>query len=216
VKLTATDSRGLSVSLSREIYPKAVDVTMRSEPAGARLTIASTTRPAPFTETLIAGGSATVSAPKEITIGGRPYTLAGWSDGGARAHLVSYTADATLVARYVPQQLSAVARTELGVPRRARLRFVTRPGGLPLRVGKRWHRSKFGLWLKPGRAIRLAAPRRLVRRGRVFTFKRWKSSRKRVRRIGVGRRRTYVAWFKSRPLVRDGKRQALSWRRRVK
>lgn len=217
-KLTATDSRGLSVSISREIYPKSVVVTMRSEPAGARLTIASTTQPAPFTETLLAGGSATISAPETVVIGERSYNFASWSDGGARAHLVSRTADDTLVARYLPEPSPApvdlAPAALLASP--AWLRFRTRPGGLPLRVGRRWRRSRFGVWLRPGRVVRLAAPRRLVRRGRVFTFSRWTDARRRVRRVGAVRSRAYVAVFNSRPLVRNGLAQALSWYRRAK
>jgi hypothetical protein len=219
VTLTATDSRGLAApeAVVREIFPHAVDVTLQSDPPGVPLTIASSTKPAPFTERLLAGGDATISAPATAVLGGRLYNFASWSDGGARTHLVSRTANDTLVARYLPVPVpSTVKRTDLGIPPKVRLRFATWPGGLPLRVGKRWRRAKFGFWALRGSRLAVEAPRRLVRRGRIFTFKRWKQGRKRVRNIKVGRSRTYVALFKSRPLVRDGKFEALSWQRRAK
>lgn len=218
IVLTATDSRGLSAEpVEREIFPNAVDVTLQSDPPGVPLTIASSTKLAPFAERLLSGGDATVSAPQTATLGGHQYNFASWSDGGARNHLVSHTADTTLIARYAPPPVPDATERPDPLSSKVRLRFATWPGGLPLRVGKRWRRARFGLSVQRGSRLELEAPRRLVRRGRVFAFKRWKRiGRKRMRNIKAGRSRTYVAIFRSRPLVRDGKREALSWRRPAK
>lgn len=216
VRLTATDNRGMSIETQRELHPRSVDVRMESEPPGVELSIGEAKREAPFEHTLLAGGAATVSAPETAIIGGHPHAFASWSDGGDRTHLIRRTEDDTLVARYTPFPLPVSAVPLVTPISRVRLRFVTRPGGLPLRVGRRWQRSAFARWLQPGQRTQMTAPKRLRRRGRLFTFSRWTHSLRRVNRVGASHSRTYVAVFNSRPIVRDGLVQALSWRQRAR
>lgn len=215
VRLTATDRRGLSIEVQREVHPRSVEVRLESEPPGVRLTIGTETRESPFEQTLIAGGAATVSAPRTATLGDTQYRFSSWSDGGERTHLIEHAESGRLVARYAPV-VPLLAPALALAPRTVKLRFVSRPGGLPLRVGRRWQRAPFSRRLRPGQRTAIAAPRRLRRRGRLFEFSHWTHSRRRVNRVTATRPRIYVAVFSSRPIVRDGLVQALSWRRRAR
>lgn len=214
VRLTATDNRGLSPPpIERPIHPRSVDMRMESEPPGAKLTIGEATREAPFEWTLLAGGAATVSAPETTLIGGVWHRFSSWSDGGERTHLIRPAESDTLVARYTSLATPLLLPPEPPTLPLARLRFASHPGGLPLRVGRGWQRASFVRSFSNGERVRIEAPKVLRRRGKVFVFSRWKHSARRVNRIAATRPRTYVAIFKSRPIVRDGLVQALSWRR---
>lgn len=111
LRLTATDSDGLSDTKSVELHPKTARLTLASDPPGVPLTLLETTRAAPFTGTVIAGSNVSVSAPAQTQIvGDRAYEFAGWSDGGASAHNVVANADATLTATYRPKTNLALGR----------------------------------------------------------------------------------------------------------
>ncbi len=86
--LTATDG-GQSASATRRIDYRATTLTLASQPVGVPLSVASVTAVAPFTSQQATGGTVTISAPPAATIGGVPYTLVGWSDGGAASHEVT-------------------------------------------------------------------------------------------------------------------------------
>ncbi|MEV4254931.1 PQQ-dependent sugar dehydrogenase [Spirillospora sp. NPDC049652] len=101
LRLTATDSSGLTDSRSVELHPKTAKLTLRSSPAGIPLTQGQSTAKAPFTGTVIKGSVASVAAPvKTQIVGGRAYEFAGWSDKGAAAHNVTVGKDMTLTATY--------------------------------------------------------------------------------------------------------------------
>ena len=205
--LTATDERGLAVKVSRALYPRVVDLTVESVPAGIPLTIDSTTLPTPFVKSLIAGGSASVTAPGKAELGGREYAFDSWSDGGPQTHLVAPTESGSLVASYVTTEGDGHKRAG---SRKVRLRLSSRPRGLPLRVGRRWYRAGVTLWVAKGRRLRLASPRRVRHRGRsrVYAFKRWTHDRRRAHRIRMSRSRTYTAIFRAvngSAAIRDGR-----------
>jgi glucose/arabinose dehydrogenase len=92
--LTATYG-GQSASVTRRIDYQATNLTVASQPAGARLAVGSTTGVAPFTVPQSTGGRVTLSAPLTATLGGVPHTFVGWSDGGAASHEVTVPASAT-------------------------------------------------------------------------------------------------------------------------
>lgn len=197
IRLSAVDRRGLATIVERPVHPRTVDVRLESVPAGASLTIGTTERPTPFEERLLAGGAATVSAPRTALFAGVRHRFSSWSDGGERTHLVSRTEDDTLVARYVPAVPAPPPLAGLASPSPyVRLRFVSRPRGLPLRVGRRWSRARFGRWIWRGHRPRLAAPRRARARGRTFRFVRWRHTRRRVNRVTAAGPRAYVAVFR--------------------
>ncbi len=202
VTLTASDSRGLSETISREVHPRTAEVTLRSEPPGVALTIDTTTQEAPFAKTLLAGGEATVTAPEKVVLGGQEYTFASWSDGGPRTHLIGPTEAVTLTASYAAPALAPIAAPTGPIlsprPQRVRLRLASRPGGLPLRLGGEWRRSAFARWVRKGQRVRIEAPLRLRRHDRLLTFSHWAHGGHRVQWVKPNRARTLVAVFEGR------------------
>jgi glucose/arabinose dehydrogenase len=100
LRLTATDSSGLTDTESVLLNPRTVVLTLQSQPAGLQLIINGTSRAAPFTRTVILGSTNTVSAPTPQTLGGHSYAFTSWSDGGAQTHSIVANTTATYKARY--------------------------------------------------------------------------------------------------------------------
>jgi glucose/arabinose dehydrogenase len=88
LKLTATDSGGLSTSTSVDLYPRTADISVTTSPGGLDLTVFNVTEPAPFSVTTVEGGTTTVAAPLTQSLGGTKYHFVHWSDGGAATHTV--------------------------------------------------------------------------------------------------------------------------------
>ncbi|MEO7436899.1 MAG: PKD domain-containing protein, partial [Candidatus Binatia bacterium] len=83
LRLTATDSGGLTDTKSVFLYPETVDLTLASDPPGLNLTAGPQAGVAPFVRTEIVGSSISLSAPSPQTLNGNTYTFVSWSDGGA-------------------------------------------------------------------------------------------------------------------------------------
>jgi hypothetical protein len=69
--LTATDSRGLSRTVSRKIYPTLVDVTFRTDPTELKLKVNGVTVTAPRTITSWKGYKLDANASTQTTPSGR-------------------------------------------------------------------------------------------------------------------------------------------------
>jgi glucose/arabinose dehydrogenase len=101
LKLTATDSGGLTDTESLRLDPKTVALTFQTNPGGLLLTVGSSTSKAPITRTVIVGSSNSVSANSTQKKGSKTYTFESWSDGGAQTHNITAPATATTyTARY--------------------------------------------------------------------------------------------------------------------
>jgi glucose/arabinose dehydrogenase len=100
LRLTATDSGGLSSTTSVQLDPQTVDLTFATAPSGLTLAVGSTSQPAPFTRTAIVGSTLSVSAPSPQATGGTAYDFLGWSDGGAQTHNVVANASGSYLASY--------------------------------------------------------------------------------------------------------------------
>jgi glucose/arabinose dehydrogenase len=101
LKLTATDSGGLSTTTVVRLDPKTVQLTFQTNPGGLQLAVNGTAAKAPITRTVIAGSSNTVSAVTPQRKGSKTYTFASWSDGGAQTHTITApTTSTTYTARY--------------------------------------------------------------------------------------------------------------------
>jgi len=101
LRLTATDSGGLTDTKSVRLDPETVALTFQSEPAGLQLTVGSSSETTPFSRTVIAGSKNSVSALSPQTLGGINYAFASWSDGGAQSHdIVAPDTAATYTATY--------------------------------------------------------------------------------------------------------------------
>jgi glucose/arabinose dehydrogenase len=125
LRLTATDSGGLSNTTSVRLDPRTVDLTFQTSPAGLTLAVGSTSQTAPFPRTAILGATLSISAPSPQASGGTTYEFVGWSDGGAQTHNIVANASGSYLATYQPR---------LGGPVIAQV--IARPG--PGRVTITW------------------------------------------------------------------------------
>jgi Ca2+-binding RTX toxin-like protein len=87
VRLTATDSAGLSSTVTRDVQPRRVDVSFATEPSGLSVLINGQSFSAPET-TLLSweGYRLSVNAPSPQSLSGQSYALVSWSDGKAKQH----------------------------------------------------------------------------------------------------------------------------------
>jgi glucose/arabinose dehydrogenase len=97
LRLTATDSQGLSSSTSVRLDPRTVQLTFRTNPGGLRLTIGTTdsTDATPFTRTFIVNSAIDVTAPAFQDVRSTRYNFQSWSDGGGIDHTIYAPAIAT-------------------------------------------------------------------------------------------------------------------------
>jgi len=95
MRLTATDSGGLSDTTSVRLDPRTVVLTFQTNPGGLQLTVNGASAKATFNRTVIIGSSNTLIAPTPQTKGRKSYSFQSWSDGGAQTHNIVAPATAT-------------------------------------------------------------------------------------------------------------------------
>ncbi len=95
LRLTATDSRGLTSVTTVDLQPQTVNLTFASNPSGLQLTVGSTSQATPFTRQVIIGSTNSVSAPTPQTSRSTTYTFGSWNDAGAQTHVITAPATAT-------------------------------------------------------------------------------------------------------------------------
>ena len=126
LRLTVTDSAGLSGTTSIELQPRTVALTFASSPAGLQVAVGSTGGTAPFTRTVIVGSSNSISAAASQTLGGVTYDFQAWSDGGARTHvIVAPATPTTYTVTYVARSTARDAAPGESAP----LLAAVAPGG---------------------------------------------------------------------------------------
>jgi PKD repeat protein len=111
LRLTATDSGGLTDTKSVRLDPKTVELNFRSDPAGLKLMVGGSESTTPFSRTAIVGSKNLVSAPSPQALAGTTYNFASWSDGGAQSHeiVAPDAAAATYTATYTPAATQSVS-----------------------------------------------------------------------------------------------------------
>jgi glucose/arabinose dehydrogenase len=99
LRLTATDSNGLSKTVIRDVQPNRVDVSFATNPSGLSLLINGETFTIPKTLVSWEGYNLNVNAPSPQTLSGKTYVFSSWSDDKGQQHSVvtgaapnSYTA----------------------------------------------------------------------------------------------------------------------------
>ena len=95
LKLTTTDSEGLSDTESVLLQPQTVSLTFASNPTGLQLVVGNFSGAAPFTRTVIVGSTNSISAPSPQSLNGVTYAFKSWSDGGAQSHNIVAPATST-------------------------------------------------------------------------------------------------------------------------
>jgi glucose/arabinose dehydrogenase len=86
LRLTATDSGGLTDVESVRLDPRTVTLTLNSSPTGFSLTFNGSQAVAPFTRTVIQGSRNSISAISPQTKAKKSWLFKTWSDGGAQSH----------------------------------------------------------------------------------------------------------------------------------
>jgi glucose/arabinose dehydrogenase len=101
LRLTATDSGGLTSTVTRRLDPRMVALTFQSVPGGLTLTVNGTSAKSVFTRSVIVGSANTISAVSPQGKGKQQYAFQSWSDGGAQTHsIVAPASSATYTARF--------------------------------------------------------------------------------------------------------------------
>ena len=95
LRLTATDSDGLTDTKSVRLDPKTVVLSFQTNPTGLKLAVGSSQATTPFSRTVIAGSTNSVSAVSPQKLGRETYRFRYWSDGGAQTHNIVAPASAT-------------------------------------------------------------------------------------------------------------------------
>lgn len=116
IKLTATDSGGLTATTSVILNPQTVDLTFNSSPSGLQIVLNTDEAPTPFTRTIIAGSTISISAPLTQTLSGTIYTFNNWSDNLAQSHTVVANSSASYTANYLPCDPLLVNMSEDTIP----------------------------------------------------------------------------------------------------
>ena len=101
LRLTATDSGGLTSTVTRRLDPRMVTLTFQTVPGGLSLIVGGTSSKSAFTRSVIVGSTNTVSAVSPQAKGKQQYVFVSWSDGGAQTHtIVAPAGPTTYTARY--------------------------------------------------------------------------------------------------------------------
>ncbi|RYP82440.1 PKD domain-containing protein [Nocardioides guangzhouensis] len=95
LRLTATDSGGLTATRTLRLDPRTVVLTFQTTPGGLSLTVNATSGKASFSRTVIVGSTNTVSAISPQNKGNKTYRFQSWSDGGGQTHTITAPATAT-------------------------------------------------------------------------------------------------------------------------
>ncbi|WP_244227351.1 PQQ-dependent sugar dehydrogenase [Corallococcus aberystwythensis] len=99
LKLTATNSAGLTSSWMITVDPQLVQVTLQTSPPGLELVFDGTSGPAPRVRPVIVGSTHTLGAPSPQGVFG----FREWSDGGAAEHVIQAgPSDASYTAVFEP------------------------------------------------------------------------------------------------------------------
>jgi glucose/arabinose dehydrogenase len=88
IRLTATDSKGLAGTTTRDFHPRIVDLTFRTAPSGLRLHMFGSDVTGPHTLPAWEAWQFGVNAPRQ-TVSGRTWVFDAWSDGGGSSHTIT-------------------------------------------------------------------------------------------------------------------------------
>ena len=135
VRLTATDSQGLSTTVSRELRPRLVNLNFATNPAGLGIDLNGAVAPASITSW--DGWTLQLSTAKtQFTSSGQGQNFVSWSDDGAPSHAITTPAtDRTYTATFTPNYVRPRGAQKTRVPLIPAHRRCTAPNtthGAPL------------------------------------------------------------------------------------
>jgi hypothetical protein len=118
IQLTATDSEGLSKTMTREVQPNRVDLTFATipsglSPSGLSLQADDVTFAAPKTLVSWEGYELSVNAPSPQTLSGTTHVFGSWSDGEDQTHdVVTGARPSTYTATFKTCTITGTANAE--------------------------------------------------------------------------------------------------------
>ena len=118
VELTATDSQGLSTTVTRELRPRLVDLTFVTEPAGLSVGINGEPVTGPRTFSSWEGWAFPASADRQQDGSGAWWVFDHWSDGGAASHVDHHRRVARDLHGHLPAERGARRDRIVGVDAR--------------------------------------------------------------------------------------------------
>jgi PKD repeat protein len=95
LRLTATDSGGLTDTKTVRLDPRTVALTFQTTPGGLELAVNGSQGTATFSRTVIVGSTNSISAISPQPKGPKSYGFSSWSDGGAQTHNIVAPANPT-------------------------------------------------------------------------------------------------------------------------
>jgi len=108
IRLTATDSRGATTTIRRDMKPRLVNVTLDSLPSGLTLLANGTSITTPRTLTSWEKYAIAISAPTQRDTSGQPCLFSSWSDAGAATHTIVTPASATTFTAFFVRAAAAL------------------------------------------------------------------------------------------------------------
>ena len=89
VRLTATDSEGLSRTVGRIVRPDTVPLTFRADPSDLKIRVGGEQVKGQVTPTAWVGDNISVTAPRQRDRDGHVWAFRSWSNGGTAAHTIT-------------------------------------------------------------------------------------------------------------------------------
>jgi hypothetical protein len=93
VRLTATDSQGLSKTVGRIVRPDTVPLTFRANPLDLKIRVGGEQVRGQKTVTAWVGDGISVTAPRQRDRDGHVWAFRSWSDGGPATHTITSPSD---------------------------------------------------------------------------------------------------------------------------
>ncbi len=103
IRVTATDSRGLSSEKSVNIFPQKSDLSFASSPAGLSIELDGQPLATPGSVVGVVGFERSITGPSVQQTASGIYEFDHWSDGGAETHTITTPADDTTYTAYFRQ-----------------------------------------------------------------------------------------------------------------
>lgn len=101
ITLTVTDSSNAQTVVVRDIFPRLSTVRLQSNPGGLQLKLDGVPVTSAFSFSAVVGQPRLIEAVSPQSSGGRNYTFASWSDGGAQQHTITVpSAAVTITAKF--------------------------------------------------------------------------------------------------------------------
>lgn len=103
--LTVTDSQGLSHQVTRDIYPRTVNISIRTQPPGLQVNVDGQPKTTPLNYQWVVNITRSIGAITPQTFNNSSYAFQSWSDGGSATHNVTTPGvNTTYTATFVPER----------------------------------------------------------------------------------------------------------------